>query len=254
MSSSELSVEVHHPDRPVTVVLVHGAPDRGRTFSKLLGYLPEHRVVTYDRRGYGRSVSARPACGMEDHARDLLEIVSAQPEPHVVVAHSFGSNPALLATQIEPGAFASLGVFEPPMPWLDWWPQSTKDFNSRVAVEPDAGQVGEEIARMLLGEEGWMKLDDDGRSLLRAEGGAFQVDMASEIAEPFDVGSILTPTVVAYATRSPDDRRRGGPWLAERLPDGRLHVIEGGGHFSHRTHPGAFAEFVNATISLALES
>jgi pimeloyl-ACP methyl ester carboxylesterase len=176
--------------------------------------MPHLRVVTYDRRGYGRSVAAEPAAGMADHARDLLGIVSEQPDPCVVVAHSFGSNPTMLAAAIEPDAFPALGLFEPPLPWVDWWPKSTKDYSARVAEATDPGQVGEDMARRLLGEDKWMALTDDARTLRRAEGRAFQTDLASELAAPFEFTEVRVPTVVAYATNSPEDRRRGGPWLA----------------------------------------
>jgi pimeloyl-ACP methyl ester carboxylesterase len=246
-----VSTAVHHSDRPVTVVLVHGAPDRGSTFRRLIDHLPQLRVVTYDRRGYGRSLGARPAAVMSDHANDLVEIVHEQPHPCVAVAHSFGSNPAMLAASLRPELFPVLGIFEPPLPWVDWWPQSTKDYNTGVAASADPEQVGEDIARALLGETAWNALDDAGRSLRRAEGRAFQTDMASELTAPFEFASISALTVVGYATESPADRRVGAPWLTEQLPNAKLYVIDGAGHFAHRTHPASFARFVETVVDLA---
>jgi pimeloyl-ACP methyl ester carboxylesterase len=156
----------------------------------------------------------------------------------------------MLAASVRPELFPVLGVFEPPLPWVDWWPQSTKDYNTGVAAAADPEEVGEDIARLLLGETAWAALDDAGRNLRRAEGRAFQTDMASELTEPFEFASIPALTVVGYATESPEDRRLGAPWLIEQLPNAKPYVIEGAGHFAHRTHPAGFAEFVKTVVDL----
>jgi pimeloyl-ACP methyl ester carboxylesterase len=241
-----LAVDVHHPDATVTVVLVHGTPDRCSTFRPLLSHLADLRVVVYDRRGYGRSVAAEPPRSMQDHARDLLSIVAGQRAPCVVVGHSFGSNPAMLAASLEPGAFAALGVWEPPLPWVDWWPN--QDYYAGVMAADDPGAVAEELARRLLGEEQWDALDDRGRELRRAEGRAFRADIASQLTAPFEFSAVTMPTVVAYGTETMEDRKRGAPWLVERLPDATLFVVDGAGHWGHRTHTAEFARFVRTVV------
>lgn len=246
-----IDVRVSSPDARPTVVLVHGAPDRGATFGPVLDHLGDLRVVTYDRRGYGRSVAAEPPSSMVDHARDLLAIVAEQPGPCVVVAHSFGSNPAMLAATLEPTAFPALGVWEPPLPWVDWWPQSTKDANAEAAASGDPEALGEQIWRHLLGQDAWDRLSEEARRSRRAEGRAFRSDMTSLLTEPYRFSDVRLPTVVAYGTESFEDRRIGAPWLVDRLPDARLVAVEGAGHFGHRTHAAAFAEFVHAVVALA---
>jgi pimeloyl-ACP methyl ester carboxylesterase len=241
-----LAVDVHNPDATVTVVLVHGAPDRGSTFRPLLPHLNEFRVVVYDRRGYGRSVTATPPGSMVDHARDLLSVVADQTAPCVVVGHSFGSNPAMLAASLEPGAFAALGVWEPPLPWVDWWPN--QEYYASVVAAEDPGAVAEDLARRLLGEDQWAVLDQRGRQLRRAEGPAFRTDIASQLTAPFEFTAVTVPTIVAYGTNTMEDRKRGAPWLVAQLPDAGLFVIEGAGHWGHRTHPAGFAGFVRAVV------
>ena len=247
MAPDGLSLEVLNPEAPLSVVLVHGAPDRGTTFRPLLPYLGGFRVVVYDRRGYGRSLTAKPPETMADHANDLLSIVADQPTPCVVVGHSFGSNPSMLAASLQPGAVAALGVWEPPLPWVDWWPN--QEYYAGVVAAEDSGAVVVDLARRILGDQLWDSLDDDARELRRAEGPAFRTDIASQLTPPFEFSDVTVPTVVAYGTETMEDRKKGAPWLVERLRDASMFVVEGAGHWGHRTHPAQFAGFVRAVVA-----
>jgi pimeloyl-ACP methyl ester carboxylesterase len=245
-----IAVRVLGPDAGPTVVLVHGAGDRSGTFRPLLPHLTGLRVVTYDRRGYGRSLAAAPPTSLTDHARDLLAIVIAQPEPPVVVGHSVGGTVALLAATLEPGAFPAVGVWEPAFPWVDWWSQGMKDHCAAVAAAEDPEAEAEAMARGFLGDEAWSRLDEEVRAARRAEGRAYQVDLAGQLSAPYRFADVAVPTVVGYGTGSVDEARIGGPWLIRQLPDARLFVVDGATHWGHRTHPGEFTAFVRSVVAL----
>ncbi len=102
------------------VVLVHGSMDRAASFIKTARRLPELEVVRYDRRGYGRSVTAGVAPTIEDHVDDLLAV--AGPGPVAVVGHSLGGVIAVAAAQHRPDVVVSVGAFESPMSWSSSWP------------------------------------------------------------------------------------------------------------------------------------
>jgi pimeloyl-ACP methyl ester carboxylesterase len=245
-----LFVAQHGPATHRAIVLVHGAPDRSAAFRDVLACLGGHHVVIYDRRGYGRSLQASPARTMTDHARDLLALVESCPTPPVVVAHSFGSNPTMLAATLLPGAFAALGLWEPPMPWVEWWPEKTKAYNASVAVSDTPADAIEEIHRRLLGAKTWDRLSPMVCAQRRAEGPAFQTDMASEIAAPFAFPDVVVPALVGYGTETSAEHAYGARWLAENLPNARCHLVPGTGHFAPRTHPRAFADFALCVESL----
>lgn len=245
-----LHVAVHGPAVGPTVVLVHGAPDRSGSFRTLLEHLADSRVVVYDRRGYGRSVKADPPTSMLDHAHDLLEIVERFEPPRVVVAHSFGSNPTMLAATLRPAAFDALGLWEPPLPWLDWWSQSTRDYNTAIAASDEPGQMIEDMYRRLLGDEAWEALPPEAQERRRSEGVAFQVDMGSELTAPFAFADVRVPALVGYGTKTSQEHIHGARWLAGQLPGGRAYVVKGAGHFAHQTHPEQFASFVRRASSL----
>jgi pimeloyl-ACP methyl ester carboxylesterase len=191
----------------------------------------------------------RPAVAMLDHAEDLLGVLGRCEPPCVVVAHSFGSNPTMLAASLRPELFAVLGLWEPPLPWIDWWPQGTKDYNATVAASEDPEGTIEEMYRRILGDDTWDRLPREAQEQRRAEGSAFQADMASQLVAPFAFEDVTVPTLVGYGTATSREHVEGAAWLVEHLPEARLHVIPGAGHFANRTHAKDFAQFVHAVVA-----
>lgn len=72
-------IELHYEDqgsgRPV--VLIHGYPLDGRSWEKQTAALLDagHRVITYDRRGFGRSTHASSGYDYDTFADDLATLV-----------------------------------------------------------------------------------------------------------------------------------------------------------------------------------
>ena len=245
-----LYVERHGPSADPPIILVHGAPDRSAAFRQVLGHLSDRDVTLYDRRGYGRSLRVTPARAMVDHARDLLDIAEACKGLPVVVAHSFGANPTMLAATLRPDAFAAMGLWEPPLPWVTWWPEQTKQYNATVASSDAPADHIEEMYRRLLGDDVWSRLPTEVRARRRAEGPAFQADMASEITAPFDFQDVVVPSLVGYGTATSPEHAYGARWLAEILPNARTRTIRGSGHFAPHTHPHDYAGFVLSVLPL----
>jgi len=187
---------------------------------------------------------------MIDHARDLLTIVENCETPPVVVAHSFGSHPTMLAATLLPNAFGVIGLWEPPLPWVEWWPESVKAYNARIANSEDPQRDIEAIFRSLPGGDAWEGLPTEVQELRRSEGVAFQVDMASELEAPFEFRDVGVPALVGYGTATSAAHLKGARWLAERLPAAHLHEVRGAGHFAPRTHPEEFGTFMSAAAAM----
>jgi pimeloyl-ACP methyl ester carboxylesterase len=253
MTIEGLHVEHHGAPDGASVVLVHGAPDRSSAFRSVLGLLDEHHLVTYDRRGWGRSVAAGPPTGIGQHAEDLLALAAGLPDPVVVVAHSYGAHVTMLAATTNPSAFAAIGVWEPPLQYEEWW-RSVLERNgvNRFGGTDPAAEI--ELAhRVILGDEVWESWPREVRDARRAEGPAYQVDMASLLAAPYAYEDVKVPAVVGGGAQSSSSSRKVAPWLLERLPDAQPFVVDGVGHFANRTHPEAFAAFACASIARALD-
>jgi pimeloyl-ACP methyl ester carboxylesterase len=243
-----LATTEHHfdrPDRPI-VVLVHGAMDRSRSFRRVVDHLADYRVVTYDRRGYGDSVEARPASGLQDHVADLLDVIGDRRA--TVVAHSVASHIAVLAAIEDPDRVASIGLWEPAAPWMDFWPEKARRSVARIAAAPDSGDVAERGVIAMAGEEAWNRLSEAARQQRRAEGAAFVLDMVSGMEAPYDWADVRVPCIIGYGASWPHVET--SPQLARTLACPTF-TIEEASHVAHLTHPAEFAELIRRAAAVA---
>jgi pimeloyl-ACP methyl ester carboxylesterase len=243
-----LNTTEHHFDRPELpiVVLVHGAMDRSRSFRRVVDHLSDVRVVTYDRRGYGDSVDAEPASGLGDHTADLLEVIGNRRA--TVVAHSAASHIAVLAAIEDPTRIASIALWEPAAPWMDFWPERARESVARIAAAPDPADVAERGVIAMAGEQAWNRLSESARQQRRAEGVAFVLDMVSGMSEPYDWADLSVPCIIGYGASWPHVET--SPQLARTLACPTF-TIEEASHVAHQTHPAEFAEFVRRAVAVA---
>ena len=251
-----LHVVRHHVDASgPPIFIVHGAPDRSKNFAHVVHQLYDLPVTVYDRRGYGRSLTAAHVGdevrgGFPVHADDLIALLDGQ--PHVVVGQSAGGTIAMLAATRAPELFVALGVWEPPMvPW-DWW-MGTEAWERTMtwAEYGDPYQLGEDVNRSILGDERWESLRESTKALLRAEGVAFRADMASQRQPFMEVDELQVPFLVGRGTAAADPRlHEAHRRLAERT-GAELFDGEGADHFAHTNHPETWAELVHRTVALA---
>jgi pimeloyl-ACP methyl ester carboxylesterase len=258
---SALHVVRHHSEREgPSVVLVHGAPDRGKNFARVVHHLQDLPVTVYDRRGYGKSIEAATAPdgatvgGFGVHADDLIDLLDGVPS--IVVGQSAGGAIAMLASTRAPELFLALGVWEPPMvPW-PWWMGDLAFVRTKEwADHPNPAALAEEFNRSILGDERWNGLRVATREMLRAEGAAFRADMASQGAPYFELASLSVPIIIGCGTEAHEEPFRQHPHrrLAERI-GAPLFVAEGADHFAHTNHPEAWVELVRRAVALAERS
>ncbi len=230
------------------VALVHGSMDRGPSFSRVVTRLSDLQVLTYDRRGYHRSRDARPlARTLDEHVDDLFAVLAGR---HAVAAgHSYGGAMALAAAWRRPEQIRAVVAYEPPAPWLPWWPKRSAGGSAADARGPE--DAAESFMRRVIGDARWERLPERTRARRRDEGPALIAEMTSlrDGGAPFDPAGVAVPTVIARGELSAPHHRRGAEAFAGLIPGAELVEVEGAGHGAHLTHPDAFA----ATVRRALE-
>lgn len=230
------------------VYLVHGSLDRAGSFSRVVRRLPDLRVVTYDRRGYGRSRSM-PVGVLAEHVSDLLALVG--PGPGVVVGHSYGGDVALGAAVASPATVIGVGAYEPPLTWLDWWPR-----RARTDADEDPARFAEGFFRRMVGEGAWDRLTDAARRERQADGPALLAELTSlrHGGPPFDLADLRVPAVFGRGADSAWRHRRAGEELHGAVAGSELLDVAGARHGAHLTHPAAFADLVRRVVDRAVSS
>jgi pimeloyl-ACP methyl ester carboxylesterase len=230
----------------VAVVLVHGSLDRGASFARVVRRLGDLHVVTYDRRGYNHSRAMPLARSLEEHVDDLVALCG--PGPAVVIGHSYGGDVALGAALSSPTTIRAVGAYEPPLPWMDWWPRRSA---SSIANE-DPASFAESFFGRVVGEGGWERLSPATRDARRADGPALVSELADlrRATPAFDVERLEVPLVLGRGGRSIPHHRRSIDALVELVPDAQVVEIAGAAHGAHLTHPDAFAALVRRVAAV----
>ncbi len=234
---------IHHDeagpaDAPL-VVLVHGAMDRSAGMLKLSRRLDhDHRVLRYDRRGYGRSTPHPGPFSMPHQVDDLLELLGGRRA--ILIGHSYGGNVALAAAARRPDLVRGVVVYESPVSWEPWWPKVTP---SSAAIESahDTEAAAEAFMRRLIGAERWEALPERTRATRRAEGAALVNELADLRANrPWRAEEIAVPVWAGAGEHASAHQQRGMRQLGETLPDCHFVMLPGCHHMANATHPELF--------------
>ncbi len=113
----DLYYEDHGSGRPV--VLIHGYPLSGRAWDKQVPVLLEHgrRVITYDRRGFGKSSQPTTGYDYDTFAADLSTLLDhLDLHDAVLVGHSMGTGEVTRYLGTRGSARVARGVLVSPIP------------------------------------------------------------------------------------------------------------------------------------------
>jgi pimeloyl-ACP methyl ester carboxylesterase len=229
------------------VVLIHGSTDRSSAFAGTLRLLGELDVITYDRRGYGRSLDVPLATSLHDHVVDLVEILDGRAAS--LVGCSFGGHVAIATAIRYPALVHSMGLWEVPIHWVDSpLAKIAADEVHRSAATTNPEAVAERWVRRAVGDTGWQALRPDQRDRFRAEGRAYQADMRCVIEPPYDIDRLSVPGVCAAGSLSTNEHRGLAALLARRL---KMEYVEvpGARHFGPRDQPAGFADLVRRVVA-----
>jgi pimeloyl-ACP methyl ester carboxylesterase len=237
MPDRALHVEEHpgsRPDAPV-VVLVHGVFDSCQSFEAVIEHLvPEHTVVTYDRRGWARSAQAAPATALADHAGDLLAVLGDRRA--TLVGHSYGGTVCYLAAVQAPERVRALAMFEPSMQWQPWWP----------SMDEIAAEAPSEQEHFRHGLEGRPRRSPEERAREQA---LLQHELTLIAEPPCRPDELVVPRIVGRGALSASWRFTATDHLRDVFAC-ELIEIDGAGHTAHRMQPKGFADFARRAVAL----
>jgi pimeloyl-ACP methyl ester carboxylesterase len=246
------------------VVFVHGAMDRATSFDRVrrrmaqLTTRPNVVSVAYDRRGYAASTSIPFGNDpFADHVGDLNAIIdelhAVAPQAQVVlVGHSAGSNVAFSVASTRPEIAAVVG-FEPPMPWLEWWPSFAGGSTLSVFKASGPEAAAEAFMRRIVGDDRWERLPASTKAARRAEGLALVADLSTLRGRPaqFDHAAIRCPAVVGHGGKSLPHQQRSTEVAVELIGSQcQLRVIPEAGHGAHGSHPDQFVDLILVALDL----
>jgi pimeloyl-ACP methyl ester carboxylesterase len=225
--------------RGMPLVFIHGAATAGELWAEDLEPLADdHRLIVYERRGYGRSsVSPR---NWQTHREDAAALIDAlDAKPGVVVGYSAGASIALDLVTSRPDVATALVLVDPAV-------------NLKRCLTPGLlkAAVGARLLRTLrnerVGAEYWLRhvtsystggtgfdrASPERRETLLANASGIFADFASGLPfiEEHRLAALQVPITLIEAKLSPPFLRRSCARLRAALPQARVFTIANAGH------------------------
>jgi pimeloyl-ACP methyl ester carboxylesterase len=244
------------------VLLTHGSWSDGRSWFGVVPQLVEEfRVMTWDRRGHGRSGDG-PG-GMRQDAVDLIRLIESVDEPAHLVGSSFGSIVSLRALETEPDLVRSVAIHEPPLLEM----LHPEDLEDDLAEEMRKNEIVVEIInqgryedaaeyfvdQIAVAPGAWAHMSQPARDTFAANAATFVGDKQDTFdPHPLDLEAIDqtgVPILITQGTESPPLLRHVVDMLLPRLGSARTETFEAAGHLPHRTHVDMWSESILEFLS-----
>ncbi len=252
------------------IVFAHATGLHGLVWRVVAAHLADAFACTsFDERGHGDSgLPEGLDFDWRGFARDALAVVDGLAAGPFGVGHSSGATGLLLAEQARPGTFRRLYCYEPVVVPAD--PPLGRDIGNWLAAgarrRREVFASREEARRHYQGKrpfDRWApealvayvdhgfadEADGTVRLKCRGEHEALVYEMASAHDGFGRMGEVRCPVLVA---RGGDTEAMSPPALSglvERLPDARVEVLPGLGHFGPLEDPAAVAASIRAFFS-----
>lgn len=243
------------------VVFLHaGVADRRMWRGQVPALVGTHRVVTYDRRGFGET---RPVDEGSSHTRDLLAVLGAtQADRVTLVGCSQGGRVALDFTLAHPERVEGLVLVAPSVggaPVPETFPPGVEALLEELEAAEESGdldRLNRVEARVwldgVLGEEG--RVSGEARELfLDMNGIALRgADIGDEEPAPPAwprLGEITVPTWVVCGDLDFPHVQERCARLGEVVSGARSVVLEGTAHLPSLEQPGAFNRLLLGALS-----
>lgn len=239
------------------VAFVHGSWGDHHQWDGVTSRLTDtFRVITYDRRGRGRSAAPGISLSLEDQLTDLSSLISfvARGPVHLVATDS-GATMALRLALTRPDQVRSVNVHEPMLvgilttdPTTTQLHDEFRDLEERVAAQVRSGDPtgGAQLYSNGVAAEagGWAELPPDAQNAFATNAVAAireSADPATQNIELEKFAAYRDPIVVTGGARSAPVFPAVNEHLRAAFYGALQYNFKSAGHFAHITHPEEYA-------------
>ena len=218
------------------------------------------RVITYDRRGYARSVS-EPVRSVSRHTFDAAAILEhLRAAPAIVVGTSAGATIAVDLALRRPDLVQAVIAHE-----AAWRARRRLPNRSQLAAIAKIGWLAlrgrhGDAADALLraayayrdGGTAWDAFPEEWRRVARENGRAALRDFRNSVGNypsPQDLATINVPVVCSYGARSPHNIADLTRSLASAIPTATTHQIAGAGHAAPFDATADFVQLIADSVA-----
>ena len=236
----------------VPLVLLHPGITDSAIWDRTLPLFGEHRVVRYDRRGFGGSPRATEPFNAMADLLTVLDHLGVE-QAHLV-GNSMGGETSLALAVTHPARVASMTLLCPGVggyPWPDPSPEEA-DVYRRYGEAKEAQDV-DTLVEIGLGEWYRSGVDDFLTTQMRrsVEVDFVQDDLEQPNPEQWDLlDEVVVPTMVIAGELDPSDSLQASLDLAERIPGAELLRLDAD-HVPQYRDPRAVAEAILQTVARA---
>ncbi len=242
MTHTANGIRLHHEERGggAPILCIHGAGSSAALWSDAADQLARlGRVITYDRRGCGRSERPEPyeRTSVREHADDAAALLDAlEAAPAVVIGRSYGGTVATDLALRHPDKVRAFVVLEGDAtrelaPATAEWIDLLAEHLEAVARRAGVGAVPEALLDGVMGEGTWRALPEELRRILAENGPAILAELRGEWwldADAATLAGVEQPALLVAAAESRPELRDPTAALADALPSSRTALVDGG--------------------------
>jgi pimeloyl-ACP methyl ester carboxylesterase len=244
------------------IVLIHGSwTDHSNWNPVVTGLSESFRVLTYDRRGHGRSGRTGTQGSGEEDALDVAALLARLDlVPAHVVGNSFGGSIALKLAAAQPQVFRSLIVHEPPLFDLIMGDPSVlpaiaegrrrREQVIRMLENGDrAGAARLFVETLTFGPGAWERMSQQSRDRMIANADTWLDETRDGAGSSVDLEALTRfrkPALLTYGGRGMQGSKRVIERLAQAIPGSKVEFDPSAGHAPHVSNPGEFVRKVTA--------